>query len=102
MKLVYVSASSTGSDHSISYWSPCTYACPAVSKALYIVSKPYIICSANKHYTVRALRNKVASITANYSTLSPQSQRQYHIANVNTYELQIIPITSHNKWYRTF
>jgi hypothetical protein len=69
----------------------CTYPCSAVSEALYIISKSYIICSANKHNTVRALRNNVASITANYNKLSPQSQRQYHIANVNTYEIQIVP-----------
>ena len=63
----------------------------AVSEALYIISKPYIISSANKHYTVRALRSNVASITTNYTIRSPQSQRQFHIANVNTYELQIVP-----------
>jgi hypothetical protein len=69
----------------------CTYACSAVSEALYIISKTSIICSANKHHNVRALRNNVASITANYSKLSPQSQRQYHITNVNTYQPQIVP-----------
>ena len=54
-------------------------------------SKPHMICSANKHNTVCALRNNVAGITANYNKLSPQSQRQYHTANVNIYELQIAP-----------
>jgi hypothetical protein len=38
----------------------CTYACSAVSEALYIISKPYIICAENKLYTVRALGNNVA------------------------------------------
>jgi len=59
---------------------------------LFTLSVSHILSVQKINTTLYVLSETMwQSITANYGKLSPQSQRQYHIANVNTNELQIVP-----------
>lgn len=64
----------------------CTY---LLFQKLFTLSVSHILSLQQINTTMYVLSETVWH--ANYSKRSPQSQRQCHIANVNTYELQILP-----------
>ena len=68
----------------------CTYSCSVVSVVLDMISKLSIICSANKHYTVRGIRNNVAHISAKDMTFHKVNNITKPMLR-HTYEPQILP-----------